>query len=197
MSTPAYKVEQKKGRPGVKRGDGPGRDCVGVRGACRGSGGLRRRAGKAPCACGLPGRDADAALPASDGKGTGKRKKGRLSAAGARRQASAQALAWLGLAWLGLARFDLDGISNVTCIKQKSNPFERHGMSRNVKHISVIVCISTTRKSLISYISTSQDFASVREQLKKHGVRFGANLVLKSNPKPYINSEIFLITSEM
>jgi hypothetical protein len=37
----------------------------------------------------------------------------------------------------------------------------------------------------------SQAFAPVREQLKKHGVRFGTNLVVKSNPKPYIHAEIF------
>jgi hypothetical protein len=39
---------------------------------------------------------------------------------------------------------------------------------------------------------TSQDSASVREQLKKHSVRFGVDFVLKSNSKPYINAEIFL-----
>jgi hypothetical protein len=33
---------------------------------------------------------------------------------------------------------------------------------------------------------------SVRERLKKEGVRFGTDFVLRSNPKPYINPEIFL-----
>jgi hypothetical protein len=37
-----------------------------------------------------------------------------------------------------------------------------------------------------------QDFASVRERLKKHGVGFGTHLALKSNLEPYINAEIFL-----
>jgi hypothetical protein len=33
--------------------------------------------------------------------------------------------------------------------------------------------------------------ASVREQLNKHRLGFGTDLVLKSNLKPYINAEIF------
>jgi hypothetical protein len=37
-----------------------------------------------------------------------------------------------------------------------------------------------------------QDSASVRQQLKKHGVRFEVDFVLKSNSKLYIRAEIFL-----
>jgi hypothetical protein len=33
---------------------------------------------------------------------------------------------------------------------------------------------------------------AVREQLKKDGVRFGVDFVMKSKSKPYINAEIFL-----
>jgi hypothetical protein len=33
---------------------------------------------------------------------------------------------------------------------------------------------------------------SVQEWLKKEGVRFGTDFVLRSNPSPYINAEIFL-----
>jgi hypothetical protein len=72
-----------------------------------------------------------------------------------------------------------------------------HGISRTVKHISVIACISAAGESLIPYMITSQDSASVREQLKKHGVRFGTGLVLKSNAEPDINREMFLMTSEL
>jgi hypothetical protein len=35
------------------------------------------------------------------------------------------------------------------------------------------------------------DFASVGEQLKKHGVGFGTDLVLKSNLKRHVREEIF------
>jgi hypothetical protein len=33
---------------------------------------------------------------------------------------------------------------------------------------------------------------SVQERLKKEGVRFGTDFVSRSNPRPYINAEIFL-----
>jgi hypothetical protein len=48
-----------------------------------------------------------------------------------------------------------------------------HGISGNVKHIWVIACVFHTEKSLISSIITLSDFASVREQLKTHGVGCG------------------------
>jgi hypothetical protein len=65
-------------------------------------------------------------------------------------------------------------------------------ISRNVNHISVIACVSTSGESLITYTVTSQDSVPVQEQLKKHGVRFGTELILKSNRKPYVKAEIFL-----
>jgi hypothetical protein len=61
-----------------------------------------------------------------------------------------------------------------------------------VKHISVIACISAAEGSLIPYIITSQAATSVQERLKKEGVRFGTDFVLRSNPKPYIHAESFL-----
>jgi hypothetical protein len=66
-----------------------------------------------------------------------------------------------------------------------------HGISRNFKYISVIAFIPPTGKSLILDIVTSQDSASVREELKKHGVRFGRDVVLESSSKPEIKPEIF------
>jgi hypothetical protein len=67
-----------------------------------------------------------------------------------------------------------------------------HEISRTVKHISVIACISAARDSFTPYIITSQAQMSGQERLKKEGVRFGTNFVLMSNPRPYINVEIFL-----
>jgi hypothetical protein len=67
-----------------------------------------------------------------------------------------------------------------------------HEISRTMKHVSVIACISAAGESLIPYIITSQAPTSVQERLKKEGVRFGTNFVLRSNPSPYINAEIFL-----
>jgi hypothetical protein len=67
-----------------------------------------------------------------------------------------------------------------------------HEISRSVKHISVIACISAAGESLTPYIVTSQAPMLVQERLKKEGVRFGTDFVLRSNPSPYINAKIFL-----
>jgi hypothetical protein len=61
-----------------------------------------------------------------------------------------------------------------------------------VKDISVIACISAAAESLTLYIITSQVRTSVQERLKKEGVRFSTDFILRSNPSPYINAEIFL-----
>jgi hypothetical protein len=63
-----------------------------------------------------------------------------------------------------------------------------HETSRTVKHISVIAYISAAGESLTPYIITSQAPTSVQKRLKKEGVRFGTDFVLRSNPKPYINA---------
>jgi hypothetical protein len=61
-----------------------------------------------------------------------------------------------------------------------------------VKHISVITCISAAKESLTPSIITSQASRPVWEQLKKHGVRFAPDFVLRSNPKPDMNAKSFL-----
>jgi hypothetical protein len=48
----------------------------------------------------------------------------------------------------------------------------RHQISRKVKLISVIACISVAGESPTPSIMPSQDYPSVREQLNNHGVRF-------------------------
>jgi hypothetical protein len=60
-----------------------------------------------------------------------------------------------------------------------------------VKHISVTICVSAVEELPTLCIITSQDSSSVREHIKKHVVRFGTDLILKSNAKTDINTEIF------
>jgi hypothetical protein len=70
-----------------------------------------------------------------------------------------------------------------------------HDASRNISKgetYLAIACVSAAGESLTPCIITSQDSPSVREKLKKHGVEFGTDLIMKSNAKPYINVEIFL-----
>jgi hypothetical protein len=61
-----------------------------------------------------------------------------------------------------------------------------------VKHVSLIVYILATEKTLIPDIATSQDSIPLREALKKRGVRFGTDLILKAREKGHVNTEIFL-----
>jgi hypothetical protein len=65
-------------------------------------------------------------------------------------------------------------------------------ISRTVKYISVISCASAAGESLIPCISQSQDSFSVREKLKKHSLRFGTDLTMKSSAKPWINVAMLL-----
>jgi hypothetical protein len=65
-------------------------------------------------------------------------------------------------------------------------------ISRTVKHVSVIACVSAAGESFTPSIITSQASTSVKERLKKEGVRFRTDFVLRSNPSPSINAEIFL-----
>jgi hypothetical protein len=66
-----------------------------------------------------------------------------------------------------------------------------HKTNRALKHVSLIACVSAAGESLTPYILTSQDSPKVRERLKKHGVRFGTDFLLKHRAKPYVNAEIF------
>jgi hypothetical protein len=52
-----------------------------------------------------------------------------------------------------------------------------HEISRTVKHISGITCISVAGESLTPYIIISQVPTSVQERLKKEGVRFSTDFV--------------------
>jgi hypothetical protein len=54
-----------------------------------------------------------------------------------------------------------------------------HGVSRNVKHISVIACLSTAGESILHYIMTLPNSPTVQEHLNKQGVRFGSDFALK------------------
>jgi hypothetical protein len=72
------------------------------------------------------------------------------------------------------------------------DPTIDHGVSRGVKHISVIACISATGKSLIPGIVISQNSSSIQEHMKQHGGCFGKDLILKSNQKSYLSAGIFL-----
>jgi hypothetical protein len=66
------------------------------------------------------------------------------------------------------------------------------GIFRKMKHISVISWGFAAEESLTPYVIQSQDSASIRDQLKKHGLRFGTDMIIVLNAKPHISAGIFL-----
>jgi hypothetical protein len=66
-----------------------------------------------------------------------------------------------------------------------------HRLSRSVKHISVVACISASGACLTPYVVTSQDSAAVRRDLEADGMQIGRHLILEDRDKPYVNAELF------
>jgi hypothetical protein len=68
-----------------------------------------------------------------------------------------------------------------------------HPLSRSVKHISVVACISASGACLTPYLVTSQDSAAVDRDLEAGGMQIGwhLNLILKHRDKPDVNAELF------
>jgi hypothetical protein len=67
-----------------------------------------------------------------------------------------------------------------------------HGGSRNVKHISVIACITAGGESMIPFIITSQISDGIRKRLMSRGVCLGNDFVLRQRPKSYVCRKLFL-----
>jgi hypothetical protein len=64
-------------------------------------------------------------------------------------------------------------------------------ISRNVKHISIVTCISAGGACLTAYVVTSQDSAALHQALEATGMQIGKHLILKQRAKPYANADLF------
>jgi hypothetical protein len=98
---------------------------------------------------------------------------------------------------IGISDWEDRKMRNVVVMATMRGQMIHHGISRTVKHISVIAYVSAACESPTPYIISSEDCALVQEQLKKHDVRFGRDLASKLNRKPYMTAEIFLFTSRL
>jgi hypothetical protein len=67
----------------------------------------------------------------------------------------------------------------------------RHRISRNVKHISIVTCISPGSACLTPYVVTSQDFEALHRALEATGMQIGKHLILKQCAKPDVNADLF------
>ena len=66
-----------------------------------------------------------------------------------------------------------------------------HRISRNVKHISIVTCISASGACLTPYVVTSQDSTAVRRDLQATGMQIGVHLRMEHRDKPYVNAQLF------
>jgi hypothetical protein len=66
-----------------------------------------------------------------------------------------------------------------------------HRISRNVKHVSIVTCISAGGACLIPYLVTSQDSTALHRALEATGMQIGKHLILKQRAKPDVNADLF------
>ena len=66
-----------------------------------------------------------------------------------------------------------------------------HGVHRNLKHISVLCCVSAAGESMTPFMVSSQVNDSVINGLKVEGFRMGLDLILEHRKKPYLTAELF------
>jgi hypothetical protein len=66
-----------------------------------------------------------------------------------------------------------------------------HGVHRNLKHISVVLCISAAGEHMSPFLVSSQATSAVETKLKQAGFRMRVDLFLKRRSKPYMSSELF------
>jgi hypothetical protein len=64
-----------------------------------------------------------------------------------------------------------------------------HTVHMNLKHISVMACISAAGEHIMPFFVCSQGNAAVERKLKIKGFRMGVYLILKSRHKLYMNSQ--------
>jgi hypothetical protein len=66
-----------------------------------------------------------------------------------------------------------------------------HGIHCNLKHISVVACISAAGEHMTPFFICSQINDAVERRLKTEGFRMGVDLILRRRNKPYMNSTLF------
>jgi hypothetical protein len=66
-----------------------------------------------------------------------------------------------------------------------------HGAHRNLKHTSVICCVSAAGESLPPFVVSSQVNDKVIETLKSEGFRMGLDMVLEHRQKAYVTAALF------
>jgi hypothetical protein len=85
---------------------------------------------------------------------------------------------------VGLSEWDDRVARQVIVPVSMSGQTIHHGVHRNLKHISVVCCVSASGESRTPFVVSSQINDSVLERLKTDGLRMGVDLILERRPKP-------------
>jgi hypothetical protein len=93
---------------------------------------------------------------------------------------------------VGISDWENRKTKKVTALAAMFAQSIHHEISRKVKHISRIACLSAVGESLLHYTVTSQNSPGVQEHLKKQGVRFGRDFALTFNQKTYFDAGFFV-----
>jgi hypothetical protein len=68
---------------------------------------------------------------------------------------------------------------NIVIISAITNEMIYYSIRRNLKHISVIICILSVREFFTPYIVTFHDFEFIHNRLKKQAFRFSVEIIWK------------------
>jgi hypothetical protein len=66
-----------------------------------------------------------------------------------------------------------------------------HGVSENLKHITIVACLAASGEHVIPYVIRSQESDNLRQGLSKKGIEFRRHLRLKKSQKAYVNGKSF------
>jgi hypothetical protein len=66
-----------------------------------------------------------------------------------------------------------------------------HGVHRNLKHMSVIGCVSASGESLTPFVVSSQVHDKVIETVKIEGFRMGVYVVPEHRQRVYVTATVF------
>jgi hypothetical protein len=66
-----------------------------------------------------------------------------------------------------------------------------YGIHRELKHISVVTCISAGGDHMISFLVSSQAGDAIIRKLKTERFRIGIDMILKKRDKSYMNAVLF------
>jgi hypothetical protein len=92
---------------------------------------------------------------------------------------------------VGISEWEDRKVKNVVVPLTVGSQTVHHRVSRNLKHLSIITCISAGGACLTPYVVSSQASQPIKQALADQGLQLGRHLILRQRDKAYVNGEIF------